>query len=106
MNDAKRLSLGERQFLEFAFALIGFGLTVRRARHLVVCMIRAGGDMAQTIIGTGRAEELHRAQCEQEEKQTLCECTDHDALPLRKWHHSTMMSTRFAISLGPAAKPQ
>lgn len=65
MDDAKGFSLGERQFLEFAFALIGFRLTVGCAGELIVRVKRAGGPLAKTIIRKRRAQELHSADRQQ-----------------------------------------
>ena len=97
MNDAKRFTLSERQFLEFARSLIGFRLAVRRAGQLIVGMNRVGGPLAQAIIGARRAYELHRAQREQENKHTVPEVTEHDALPQRKSGKGITMSTCSAI---------
>jgi hypothetical protein len=95
MHDTKGFSLGERQFLQFPLALIGFSLAVTRARQLILPMKR-GGPWAQAILGIRRPQELHRAYGEKKEKKTVPEVTDHDALPPKKWAHGTMMSTRFA----------
>lgn len=95
MHDAKGFSLGERQFLEFAFDLIGFSLAVRGARQLIL-RVNRGGALLQAILRICRAQELHRAYGEKEEKKTVPEATDHDALPPKKWAHGTMMSTQFA----------
>jgi hypothetical protein len=95
MDDTKGFPLGERQFLEFAFDLIGFSLAVRGARQLILCVNR-GGPLPQAILGIRRAQELHRAYGEKKEKKTVPESTDHDALPPKKSAHGTMMSTQFA----------
>ena len=96
MDDAKGFSLGERQFLEFAFPLIGFRLTVGCAGELIVRVKRAGGPLAKTIIRKRRAQELHRADREQKEKQPVPGDTNHD-LPPRKSNHRTMSSPPSAI---------
>lgn len=96
MDDAKGFSLGERQFLEFAFALIGFRLTVGCAGELIVRVKRAGGPLAKTIIRKRRAQELHRADREQKEKRSVPGDTNHDLSP-RKSDHRTMSSTLSAI---------
>lgn len=95
MHDAKGFSLGERQFLQFSLALVGFSLAVTGARQLILRMQR-GGPLAQTILSIRCRQEQHRAYGEKKEKKTLPEVTDHDALPPRKWTHGTMMSTQFA----------
>ena len=46
MNDAKPFSLGEGQFLEFAFSLIALRLAVGRTGQLIMGMNRAGGPLA------------------------------------------------------------
>src|SRR5262249_35845036 len=97
MNDAKRFSLGEGRFLEFPFALIGFRLPVWCAGELIMCFERAGGPLAQPIIGTGRRHKLHCEDREQEKHRSLFEHTKHDVLPLKKPCHRTMMSTQSAI---------
>lgn len=97
MDDAKGFSLGERQFLEFAFTLIRFSLTVGCAGELIVRLKRAGGPLTQAITRIGRAQELHRADREQEEKQPVPGETNHD-LPPRKSDHRTMSSTPSAIA--------
>ena len=71
VDDTKGLSLGQRQFLEFAFALIGFRLAVRCAGQLIVRLKRAGGPMSKTIVLVCRAQELHRADGEQHEEQPM-----------------------------------
>ena len=96
MDDAKGFSLGERQFLEFALALIGFRLTVGCTGELIVRLKRAGGPLAKTIIRKRRAQELHCADREQKEKQPVPGDTNHD-LPPRKSDHRTMRSTLSAI---------
>ena len=97
MNDAKCFSLGEGQFLEFSFALIGFRLPVGRARQLIMRFEGVGGPLAEPVIGSGHCEKLRRHHREEEENQPLSEHTKHDALPLGKPRHSTMRSTRSAI---------
>jgi hypothetical protein len=94
MDDAKRFSLGEREFLEFA-ALIR--LSVSCARHLLVRLQRVAGPLAGALIGPRCAEELHGADDKKEKKHTLTERTEHDALPLRKSPHGTMVATHSAI---------
>ena len=65
MNDPKCFSLSQGQFFELAFSWIGFRLAVWRAWQLIVRMYRAGGPLAQAIIGTRRAHELHCANREE-----------------------------------------
>ena len=65
MDDAKGFSLGERQLLKLAFALIGFRLTVGCAGELILRVKRAGGPLAKAIIRIRRAQELHRTEREQ-----------------------------------------
>jgi hypothetical protein len=93
VDDAKCLSLGERQFLEFAFALIGFRLAVRCAGELIVSLEGAGGPLAKAIIQIRRAQKLHRADREQQEKQPRPGSMSHDTLPSRKPRHSIMSGT-------------
>ena len=81
MDDAEGFSLGERQLLEFAFALIGFRLTVGCAGELIVRLKRARGPLAKTMIRKRRAQELHRADREQKEKQPVPGHTNHDLFP-------------------------
>ena len=96
MDNAKGFPLGERQFLEFAFTLIRFSLTLGCAGELIVRLKRAGGPLTQAITWICRAQELHRADCEQEEKQPV---SNHDLdLPPRKSEHRTMSSTPSAIA--------
>ena len=97
MDDAKGFPLGERQFLEFAFTLIRFSLTVGRAGELIVRLKRVGGPLTQAITRICRTQELHRADREQEEKQPVPGETNHD-LPPRKSDHRTMSSTPSAIA--------
>jgi len=63
MDDAKRLSLGEHEFLKFA-ALIR--LSVSCTRHLLVRLQRASGPLARALISPRGAEELH---CADEKKE-------------------------------------
>jgi hypothetical protein len=98
MDDTKGLSLGKRQLLEFAFALIGFRLAVRRAGQLVVRVKGAGGPLVKTIARIRRAQKLHRADREQNEEQLMPGYTNHDALPPRESRHRNMSSTRSAIA--------
>jgi hypothetical protein len=97
MNDAKSFSLGEGQFLELPFALIGFGLAVRCAGQLVMGFERDGGPLAQPIIGTGRRQKLQREDRKQQENHSLSKHASHDALSLKKLRHRSMMSTPSAI---------
>ena len=97
VNDANGFPLGERQFFEFAFSLIGFRLAVGRTRQLVMGMDGVGRPFGQAIIGARRAYELHHAQGEQEKNQTEPHGTDHHPCPRQKRVHRTMSSTRSAI---------
>ena len=97
MNHAKRFPLGERQFFEFAFALVGFRLAVGCAWHLIMRVEGAGGPLAHAVIGAARAKELHGAHRKQEEKEAVPERTEHDALPREKSSHRTMTHPLFAI---------
>ena len=53
-------------------------------------------------------EEFQGPSREDEEENTVYEGTDHDAVPLRKSRHRTMMNTQSAIRFGfgaPEPKP-
>lgn len=103
MDDPKRLALGERQFFEFAFALIAFRLAVGRPGELVMGVDRrGGGPLALALIEARRAHELDGADREEKQKKTVSKGTDHDALPLTKWRHRTM---RYAPSAIPFCLP-
>ncbi len=103
MNDPKSFSLSQGQFFELAFSWIGFRLAVWRAWQLIVRMYRAGGPLAQAIIGARRAHELHRANREEKKKKTLPKGAKHAALPRRKSGHRTMRDTPSAIRSSPGA---
>ena len=105
MDDAKGFSLGERQFLDLAFALIGFRLTVGCAGELIVRLKRAGRPLAKAIIRIGRAQELHRADREQKEKQPVPGETNHELSP-QKSDHRTMSRTLSAIPCNASQRAQ
>ena len=82
MDHAKRLSLCERQFLQFAFSrLIRFGLAVRSGWELIVRLKRDGGPLAKALTRVRHPQRLDRANREQKDKQPVGGEPNHDALP-------------------------
>ena len=81
LDDAKGFTLGERKFLEFVFALIGFRLAVGCAGKLIVRLKRDGGPLAKALTRVRHPQRLDRANREQKEKQPVGGEPNHDALP-------------------------